>query len=110
MKKYSEACDLNFFIMPANRPFTKLVYFVDYTTSDGVSRASRLIVQNKLHVKVKETVQFESGFFLTGVFVQEKEMSAFAEVMKLLEQQAPFFVQNYREKRIKILDQIVVLQ
>lgn len=108
--KYSEACDYNFFIMPCLHPFSKLAYFVDYTSADGVSHASKLIAQNKLHVKVKETMIFDSRFFLTGVYVRNSEWSKFEEIMKLLENQAPLFVKNYKEKRIQILDQIVVLK
>ena len=108
--KYSEVCDANFFVMPSYRPFSKLVYFVDYTTGNGVSHASKLIARKKLHVKVKESMILDSRFFLTGVIVKDREWSKFEEVMKLLENQAPLFVQNYREKRIQILDQIVVLQ
>ena len=108
--KYSEVCDYNYFIMPCSHPFSKLVYFVDYTSLDGVSHASKLISQKKLHVKVKESMILEPRFFLTGVYVKNSEWSKFEEVMKLLEKQAPLFVQNYKEKRIQILDQIVVLQ
>lgn len=108
--KYSEVCDANYFVMPSNRPFSKLVYFVDYTSADGVSHASKLIAQKNLHVKVKESMILDSRFFLTGVYVRNSEWSNFEEVMKLLENQAPLFVQNYREKRIQILNQIVVLQ
>ena len=110
MKKYSEVCDANYFVMPCNRPFTKLVYFVDYTSADGVSQGSKLIAQKKLHVKVKGSMILESRFFLTGVYVKDREWSKFEKVMRLLEEQAPLFVQNYREKRIQILDQIVILQ
>lgn len=108
--KYSEVCDCNYFIMPCSHPFSKLVFFVDYTSADGVSHASKLIAQKKLHVKAKESIILDSRFFLTGVYVRNSEWSKFEEVMKLLENQAPLFVQNYREKRIQILDQIVVLQ
>lgn len=109
--KYSEVVGKNYFEMPCNRPGRALMYYVDYQ-AHGKSRAAAIFKQKGLKKwnKDNDIVVFGNTFALIGAYIKQSDMQKFEECMQELENTAPFFCKGYKEARIAILDDIVVLK
>lgn len=109
--KYSEAFGKNYFEMPCNIPGRVLMYYVDYQAR-GKSRAAAIFKQKGLKKwnKDNDIMLFDKTFALIGVYIKSSDVPKFEECMTELENTAPFFCKGYKEARIRILDDIVVLK
>lgn len=111
MPKYSEVFGPNYFEMPARIPGRKLMYYVDYQVH-GKSRAAELFKMKGLKKwnKDRDVIVFNDTFAFIGVYIKNSDVQKFEDCMRELEQTAPFFCKGYKEARIRILDDIVVLE
>ncbi len=106
--KYSEAVGVNYFDFSIPMTMRKLVYYVDYV-ANGKSRGEALLHKFKIPFSGKEVIPV-GQFFLVGVYIKRRDFERFTECMKELETSAPIFVNGYKEARIDILDQLVVMK
>lgn len=114
MVKFSEVVNKNFFEMDSVLPDRTLMYYLDYQ-ANGKSRAATLLKKKgiKKVPKAFDILTFKIGsetFALIGVYIKNSDVHAFEECMEELERTAPFFCKGYKEARIKILDDIVVMR
>ena len=106
--KFSEAVGKNFFGMSSHIPGRTLVYYLDYQ-ANGKSRATALLEKKGIKKWRKEIIPF-GKFALIGVYIKSSDAQKFEECMDELESTAPFFCSGYKEARIQILDNIVVMK
>ena len=109
--KFSEAFGKNFFEMQTRIPGRKLMYYVDYQ-ANGVSRAAVLFKNKgiKRWNRHNKVIVFGGIFALVGIYIKSSDVQKFEDCMSELENTGPFFCKGYKEARIKILDEIVVLE
>lgn len=109
--KYSEVVGKNFFEMPSCIPGRTLMYYLDYQ-AHGKSRAAALFKKKGLKKwnKDNDIIVFDKTFALIGAYIKNSDVQKFEDCMSELENTAPFFCKGYKEARIRILDDIVVLK
>lgn len=109
--KYSEVVGKNFFEMPSSIPGKALMYYLDYH-ANGKSRAAYLLKKKGIKKLPKDldVIVYDNKFALIGAYIKLSDMQKFEECMQELERTAPFFCKGYKDARIKILDDIVIME
>lgn len=113
--KYSEAVGKNYFEMPSKIPGVKLMYYVDYSDANGVSRSKTIFAKHGLRVAFKfyECFNFPfegEDFALVGGYIRASHAEKFEECMDELERSSSLYCVHYTEARIHILDEVVVMK
>ena len=106
--KFSETYGKNYFIFKSSL-FRELVYYVDYYGAEKILQSSKVFVKHGIDFKFKEGLDFDP-FMLIGIWIKKSDHDKLEEAMEELERIAPLFVKGYEEAKIKILDDIVVIQ
>ena len=106
--KYSELVGKNYFVL--RESFSReLVYYVDYYVSEKKLQSAKVLANYGIHFKLKEGLHY-GQFVLVGIWIKKSDHDKLEKAMEELERIAPLFTQGYKEARIRILDEIVVLK